>query len=233
MSKDDIIFFESEDLKIAINVTLGVEDQYSEITYGDLQQLTSFQYFHNKLVSLQGLQYANNLKHLTLIDCGIKSISVLANLDLESLTLTDNFIKDISYLQHMETLVDLQLNRNFINDLTPLAGLYNLLSLNIDDNKINDIRSLSELTNMKILNMCYNSVKNFKPLSKLKNLIVLDVGFNNFDNFNFLVNKSNLEYVNIESDLYEITNDDLIFLHSIVNSTGVELKYGSVAYDED
>ena len=79
---------------------------------------------------------------------GLSSIS-----SLESLSLADNDISNISPLASLTGLNFLQINGNKISDLSPLANLKNLKTLYIDNNPVEDFTPLHGLTALRTLSM--------------------------------------------------------------------------------
>lgn len=125
---------------------------------------------HNRgIVSLEGLQYAENLV---------------------SLDLSENRICDLSPLSELKNLTYLELDRNNIRDLSPLSGLSSLEHLNIYNNFLEDITPLSNLHNLQFLDMHYanreGTVIDHTPLSSLTSLNYLSVESNHLSDIHFL-----------------------------------------------
>lgn len=91
------------------------------ITCSDMAGLTNFEARGYGIVSLEGLQYAENLT-----DLGLR----------------DNQISDLTPLAGLTNLTTLYLAYNQISDLTGLAGLTNLTILELRDNQISNISAL-------------------------------------------------------------------------------------------
>lgn len=90
---------------------------------------------HNHgIQSLEGLQYAVNLK---------------------SLALSDNWISDLSPLAGLKNLTYLDLHRNNISELAPLGGLTQLIHLDLYNNSIWDITPLKPLKNVTFFDLHY------------------------------------------------------------------------------
>lgn len=82
--------------------------------------------------TLSLLKKMKNLERLSLMDCGLKDISPLAELGaLTELNLSGNVISDISALNELTGLRKLCLDGNPIRDLTPVLSLTNLSVLGI------------------------------------------------------------------------------------------------------
>ena len=72
---------------------------------------------------------------------------------IDSLSMADNVLRDVSQLSVLGGLVTLNLSGNEIMDLTPLSGLTNLRTLYLDNNPIRDFSPLYSLTNLKSLSI--------------------------------------------------------------------------------
>ena len=72
---------------------------------------------------------------------------------IDSLSMADNVLRDVSQLSVLGGLVTLNLSGNEIMDLTPLSGLGNLRTLYLDNNPIRDFSPLYSLTNLKSLSI--------------------------------------------------------------------------------
>ena len=69
---------------------------------------------------------------------------------LESLTLGNNSITDISALSGLTSLESLALNDNSITDISPLSGLRSLTRLRLESNlNLSDIRPLLDNTDFR------------------------------------------------------------------------------------
>ncbi len=119
---------------------------------------------------------------------GVK-LKFIMKKDLEKIRFLDIHEKNISDLegiQHLVNLEDLQAYNNFINDITGLKGLKKLIMLRIDNNKISDLTPLSELTELKVLKLNNNKISDVKPLSLLEKLTVLYLYENNIKDISSL-----------------------------------------------
>ena len=129
---------------------------------------------HNDTLNLTGLEFATNLRTLTLDKnnhiTGLNSVANLINLvelriwrpedapptnldilplanliNLEELVIDGYGISDISILANFMKLQRLYLENNHIEDFSPLAGLTNLRELRIRNNRAIDFRPLVPL----------------------------------------------------------------------------------------
>ena len=148
-----------EVLKGLLLRTLG-KSEGENITKSDMESLSVVEFENYDeyegpyIESLEGLQYATNLKELSLQFQKITDLSPLQNLDkLAALDVTFNDITDASPLAGLRALNTLTLTGNAVSDLSPLVNLENLteLSLSTTDNGDSGLSVLRELTNLKTL----------------------------------------------------------------------------------
>ena len=143
-------------LRAAIADDLGIQDDTS-ITADDMLKLTEFRFFtlHGPIIAnLTGLEYATNLKELSISDNDIVDVSPLKGLtNLEVLELDVNGIVDVSLLEGLTKLQWLSLYGNGIVDVSPLKGLTNLETLFLGANRIVDVSPLKGLTNLEVLSL--------------------------------------------------------------------------------
>ena len=91
------------------------------------------------------------LDKMNLGDASLYEVTQLYGID--SLSMADNVLRDISRLSMLGGLVTLNLSGNEIMDLTPLSALTNLRTLYLDNNPIRDFSPLYSLTNLKSLSI--------------------------------------------------------------------------------
>ena len=130
--------------------------------------------------TLEGLQWAINLKDLRLWSTSVSDLSPLAGLTkLTRLHFTDAPVSDLSPLAGLTNLRTLILYAvgpqehgrvDSILDISPLAGLTELRTLWLHFNRIADIVPLAGLTELGQLNLEGNRISDLSPLSALINL---------------------------------------------------------------
>ena len=91
------------------------------------------------------------LDGMNLGDASLYEVTQLYALD--SLSMADNTLRDISRLSMLGGLVSLNLSGNEIMDLSPLAALQGLRNLYLDNNPIRDFSPLYYLQNLKSLSI--------------------------------------------------------------------------------
>ena len=107
-------------------------------------------------VRIAGKDYPVNttrlvLDNMELGDAALYEVTQLYAID--SLSMADNVLRDVSRLSMLGGLVTLNLSGNEIMDLSPLAALGNLRTLYLDNNPIRDFSPLYHLTNLKSLSI--------------------------------------------------------------------------------
>lgn len=138
------------------------------------------------LKSLKGLEYAENLEWLSLVNQQEDSIEPLRGL------------KKLKFL-------DIR-NNNNLKDLTPIENITSLESLNIHTIKVDNFDFLSKLVNLKYLDAFSCQSNDISGLKNLINLKYLDISRNTFDNIESLSNMKNLEHLNISKSAFSLTD---------------------------
>ncbi len=138
---------------------LGKSSIDESVSQKELNRITTLsqigvQKISQKIVSIEGIQYLNNLK--------IFSVG-------------GNQISDLSPLKDLKSLCEVSLPFNQITDLTPLSSLTNLQRINLSYNQIIDLEPLEYLSSLYALEIKSNYINNLTPISKLKELRTLDI----------------------------------------------------------
>lgn len=154
---------------------VGIED-FSELAkLPNLRSLDLSGNSYTHIVLPQGLK----LESLDISGNRIKDLSFLSSLStLKSLNAENNLIKDLSPLSSLHSLTALQLDGNLIRDLSPVASLLKLEQLSLSDNKLMDISALSQLTALKSLDLSNNQISDITPLNTLAALESLNLSRN-------------------------------------------------------
>ncbi|MBN2852526.1 MAG: leucine-rich repeat domain-containing protein, partial [Clostridia bacterium] len=167
--------------------------------------------------NLDGLQYAQNLQALIIVNKDIRDISFLSGLDnLTLLNLSGNNIENVLPVKDLKKLISLNLENNLVEDVTYLGGLSNLEILNLSANRITDLRALSLLTNLKEFSFTGNALNRLTDvngLSDLNFIEMLDVDGNELYDITALSTFSNLKTLNISNSLIK----DLTPLSKLIN----------------
>ncbi len=145
ISQGEEVNIPDANLAVDIRETLNVK-QNRKITQLALLGLTTLSIQNQKITALTGLEYARNLKYLTLINTEIS---------------------DITVLKQLPNLKEVNLSFNQIQDVKPLTGLPNLRTLLLSENRISNVTPLATMVNLKVLNLEGNPIQNRKPLLEL------------------------------------------------------------------
>lgn len=84
-------------------------------------------------------------------------------------------IGSVEGLDKAINLKSLSLNRNLIRDVKPISKLINLKELYLNVNAIKDISSLETLTKLEVFNIIQNGVTNFDVVKSFKSLYSLSI----------------------------------------------------------
>ncbi|OJG27925.1 M6 family metalloprotease domain-containing protein [Enterococcus caccae] len=188
----------------------------------------------NKKIDFSVLSQLENLKELTVSasDAKWETLSKLSH--LKKLTIRDNnVIKDLTFLQTMNTLEKLIVGRvDDANNYSAVGGLTNLtqLSLTIDNSeaKLLDVSALAKLTKLRELELhgiyFYDEEKpqDSSFLRKLTNLERLNLEFTLFNDIDTIRLMKNLKYFNYG---YCILDEKQV-LELFADTRGVYLRPG-------
>ena len=145
----------------------------------------------------------------------------LTELELSLFSLTNEDIKPLRYMVHLERL---SIFAGPIDDLTPLSSLSNLIELNLSGDYISDLSPLSNLTNLEILVLGGrgDQIMALNPLSNLTNLRSLRLwGGGKINDFSFLTSVTSLTEFGLQT--MELTNDNIIQLGYLVHLEGLSI----------
>ena len=205
-------------LRTPLRISLGKEAGEA-ITQTDLATLLDFVAKDASIFALAGLEFATNLKSLSLGGNNIVDLSPIAGSSkLHTLSLERNNISDIKPLARLNNLTSLHLyDNNTISDLSPLKGLTKLTSLHLNNNSISDISPLSALVNMDLLFLAGNKLTDTSALSDLTNLKVLHLAVNSISDISPLVANPGLDegdtlFLRINPLNYEAVNSHIPLL---------------------
>ncbi len=153
----------------------------------------------------------------------ITGLEHCANLTL--LMIIRSHIMDISPLSKLTQLTDLVLRSNNIWDLAPLTGLANLNRLELTDNSIKDISPLANLTNLNFLFLYDNRIKDISPVANLTQLAQLAFDYNMIKDLSPVSKLANLEILNFNNNYIS----DLEPISNLTKLKSLELSYNIVS----
>ncbi len=150
-ARAEVVDIPDPNLEKAIREELQLSDR-SPITQQEMLRLTHLSASQSQIADLKGLEYATNLR---------------------SLSLWGNPISDLAPLSNLTELRGLDLAGCQVSNITPLATLTKLDGLNLGWNFIEDISALANLIQLERLRLYGNPIIDWSPLDGL-NLIVLE-----------------------------------------------------------
>lgn len=202
---------------------LSISDVVSQ---QELDQITIIDANGKNIKSIEGCQYLLNLRSLFLVANQIKDISEIAGLTkLETLNLENNQLTDISGLASLSNLIALDLSNNQLKDIRALSTLVKLENLYLNNNQLTNINHLAGLLKLKILYFNENQVVDVSSLAKLTNLTGLYFNRNQVANISSLANLINL--TNLEFCQNHIT--DISILGKLSNLELLEFDKNKVS----
>lgn len=112
-----------------------------------------------------------NLTHLALSNCELndsdflQSLNRLTILHLDSVTIGEYPPADLEFVSYLPNLTDLSVSRNYILDLSPLTELKALTHLNLSYGTISDVSVLAEMPQLVYIDLTQNSVRDVSSLT--------------------------------------------------------------------
>ncbi len=139
----------------------------------------------------------SDLKQLTALNLGLElyvaDLSGLEHLvNITELDLTQNQVTDLSPIASLTKLTSLELAQNDITDISPLTSLTNLTFLRIQDNLVTDISPLAGLTKLTELNLWTNEISDISPLAALTDLAKINLTKNKISDLSALASLTNV-----------------------------------------
>lgn len=185
---------------VATQLAKNVQDFVTQI---DLDKITMMSLEGKAVSSIEGIQYLNNLFHLSLQDSqNVSDLSPLAKGSLKKLRLLylkGNKISDLTPLRNagLESLEELYVENNQLTTINGLENLPNLRKLSIQNNQITSIEALRSLRNLEVVWAANNKIPTLEPFAKVTSLKVLYSENNQLSSIRGMENKPNLEELSI------------------------------------
>ena len=143
------VYIPDDNLREAIKLYVDFNND-NVITIEELSSLDSL--YAEGVMSLQGLEHAENLYSLQLNNSNLQTLNELKELkNIYQLSIYDSTIHDISALGDLEKISRLSLSKCNIKDIDVLGNLKNLYILDLSENNISDISSLTNLSSLEYL----------------------------------------------------------------------------------
>ena len=197
--EEDVMHFPDRNLEAAVRAAL--ERPGGILTPADMQALTELEAGQYDIRDLTGLEYAANLESLSLYNNHLEDLSPLVELkELRVLNLNHNRLSDLAPLSGLTSLEALHLGGNHITNLTPLTSLTALRELYLFENRIKHIAPLTSLDKLETLNLDHNQVANLTPLGELSLLGWLSLEGNTIEDLDPLAALTELEFLNVNDN---------------------------------
>ncbi len=146
------------------------------ITRDAMLQLIKLRPGSRGIENLSGVEFAKNLRELSIWGNPITDLSPIAGLTkLELLYMWGTPISDITPLANLANLINLRLNYCNVADISPVAHLLKLEKLSLAGNGIADVGPLANLTQLRLLNLENNGIVDVRPLAGLRRLETLTI----------------------------------------------------------
>ena len=180
---------------------------YAELKHmAFLTKLTIKKGVSAELVNLGTL---SNLEELTITDTAVSQdvLAAIAKLPkLKVLTLENCSISGISVLADATGITHLNLSSNAIRNIDAISKMKNLQELDLKHNAINNVSPLASLTALTKLDVAYNALTTIAPLSSLNKLTWLDASNNSITGLGSIGNLSSLSYLSLASNKLKSVN---------------------------
>ncbi len=153
-----------------------------------------------ELVNLSGL---SNLEELTITDTAVSQevLGAIAKLPkLKVLTLENCNISGISVLADATGITHLNLSSNAVRNIDALAKMRDLQELVLAHNAVNNVSSLASLNGLTKLDLSYNALTTIAPLSSLTGLTWLDASSNSISALGSIGKLTSLSYLSLASN---------------------------------
>ncbi|MPM03902.1 hypothetical protein SDC9_50169 [bioreactor metagenome] len=150
----------SGDFEISVDEALSA-DPYINLSFSDIKDLRGMEHFkniksprlNNNLIEDTSPLSEIDLDSLQISDNNIKNIEKLSN-TIELLWINNNSLTNINFVREMDNLRHFQANSNLLEDVSPLGQLPNIDTVFVNDNLITDISPL--LNNESITSLQYD-----------------------------------------------------------------------------
>ena len=177
-ANDSAIIFDDLRLKNAL-INRGVDaNGDGEISRDEILSLYALDVSGESVSTLNGLEYAINLRYLDLSDNSLTDISALSSLDnLQYLNISGNSVSDILPLSQSGLLI-LSAGNNNISSAVILPDCTNLY---LDSNKLTDISALSASDKLAFVSFADNEVASLDAFRGLDYLLYVNADRNKLD----------------------------------------------------
>jgi len=191
ISTNPVIYFPDPVLDEVVRLRVGKPT--GDLYLLDVQPIDSLWIVDRGVSDLRGLSYMSNLWLLVLSLNDITYIDEMSGLtNLQVLWLISNQVSDLSPLSDLVNLRLLYLGYNDISDLSAIAGLINLEGLLLGGNQISDVSPLAGMTGLLALDLSENLITDITPLANVSGLNGLSISSNQISDIATIAGLSSL-----------------------------------------
>ncbi len=200
------------DANLEAAVRMQLSRMQEPLDKADLEQLTSLspQDLSQKIKSLEGLQYAPNLRTLIIPGHEIQQLEPLQNLkQLEFLVIAGNKVESLEALRNDTGLKRLLIDNSDIENIEPLSGLNQLTDLLMSNNRVQDLSALRGHP-LRWISMSNNQVEDLSALRDIPTLQTLYADQNRISHIEVLLELPKLKEVHLASNPLDEQADAVI-----------------------
>lgn len=153
----------------------------------------------------------------------IEQVEQITKLDVNS-TSTTTLVSDLSGIEYLTNLREINLTMTEVSDLSPLSNLQSLRIVYLAGCNITDISPLANLTNLYALMLNFNQIEDISIVKNMPNLGYLTVGDNKISDFSPIAGLTNLTFLQIFSS----NISDISFLSRLTKLKSLEATYNNI-----
>lgn len=195
-SKDDNI---KEPIIVNFSIEKGNEAEIVTFKDANLEKVV-----RDAINKPDGRVYKTDVEKITSLEVDEKNITYLDGIEnlinLEEFSANENNIKDIAPLKELTNLQWVYLDKNQVSSVGSLSNLASLKALSLQNNKLVDISELNNLKELRTLHLNNNEINNISPIKNLSKLSDLSVADNKIQNIDSLSSLQNIEYLDLSGN---------------------------------
>ncbi|HFK6371520.1 TPA: leucine-rich repeat domain-containing protein [Listeria monocytogenes] len=174
-----------DNLRLAINQSLGQADTH-EPTQEEIATIEKLSISGYDVMSLEGLQYATNLKELFANHNDISDFSPISNLTgLTKLQIDETKITDTKQLTNLVNLKELDISNNNLNEIDGVKNMTKLESIYAYNNNISDLSPLANCTALASVDFINNEINDVSVFRNLDSLLTGRFAYNHISNISY------------------------------------------------
>lgn len=150
---------------------------------------------------LDGLEYAVNLREITLADADVSTLAPLAGLQqLEAVRVRGGSLTTLATLTDLPGLTMLEVTGNALTDISTVTAFPRLLNVTLNDNALRDVSPLADLPGVAWIEIDHNQVTDLTPLAGVTTLRIFKANHNQIADASALANLPVLRWVELQGN---------------------------------